>query len=203
MLSLMSLRMRLMGSTFTRSPGAKAGAAGRGGAARQVGFHVLLGHPAHEAGALDGGQVDPRFPGHAPHQRAGPGPEAALQGVLAGFPFGRRGFAGGGIRPGRGGGDPGRCGGGDPARGGGGLLAGGADAAHHRAHRHRGVGLHQDLQEGPGHRRGNLGVHLVRGDFIQGLVLADGLPRLSVPLEDGGLGDGLSHLRHDDVEGHG
>src|SRR5699024_2331669 len=63
------------------------------------------------------------------------------------------------------------------------------------------VDLGEDLDQGAGDRRRNLGVDLVGGDLEQRLVNLDGVADLLEPLGDGALGDGLAQLRHLDVGG--
>src|SRR5690606_25845347 len=78
----------------------------------------------------------------------------------------------------------------------GGLLAGLAD--HHECGAY-GDGLtlgDEDLEDGAGHRRRNLGVDLVRRDLYEDLVLLNCVSDLLGPLEDGSLGDRLPELGH-------
>jgi hypothetical protein len=56
--------------------------------------------------------------------------------------------------------------------------------------------LHQDLEDGPSHRRGDLGVDLVGRDLYEDLVFGDGVADLLRPPQDGSLGDRLPQLGH-------
>ena len=85
---------------------------------------------------------------------------------------------------------------------GGALL--GLDHRHQGLHRNGLALLHLDLDQRPGGRRGNLGVHLVGGDLEEGLVPLHLIPDVLQPLTESPFGNGLSHLGHEDVyPGHG
>ena len=80
--------------------------------------------------------------------------------------------------------------------------AGFADDRDHRVDLDRGALGKADLSEHAGHGRGNLGVHLVGGDFEERLVFFDGVADLLEPFGDRALEDRLAHLGHDDFSWH-
>ena len=90
------------------------------------------------------------------------------------------------------------------ARGGAAAGRGGslADDRDHGADGHGVAFLDADLGDGPGDRRGHLGVDLVGAHFEQRLVGGDGVADLLEPTGDRALGDGLTELRQRDF-GHG
>jgi hypothetical protein len=56
--------------------------------------------------------------------------------------------------------------------------------------------LDGDVEQRAGHRRGDLGVDLVRRYFEEWLVAIDGIADLLDPSNDGAFGDRLAHLWH-------
>src|SRR5690606_14141167 len=82
------------------------------------------------------------------------------------------------------------------------MLIGFAD---HRQHRPGGDGLplaYINLQQHAAGRGWNLGVHFVRADFQQRLILADCVALLLQPFADRSLDHTLAKLRHDDFAFH-
>ena len=82
------------------------------------------------------------------------------------------------------------------------ATAGFADPGQRGADRHGLAGLHQDLQQHPVVRAGDLRIHLVGRHLEQRVVELDGVAGLLQPGADGALGDGLAQLRHGDVVHH-
>ena len=62
--------------------------------------------------------------------------------------------------------------------------------------------LDQDLRDPARGRRGDLRVHLVRGDLEQGLVLGDQFPHLHEPLHHDPFHHAFPELGHHDVDEH-
>jgi hypothetical protein len=71
----------------------------------------------------------------------------------------------------------------------------------HRSHRHRLVGLDEDLGDDAFGGGGHLGVDLVGRDVDDGLLGLDVVPHLLAPFEHRALGDRLAHLGHGDLHG--
>jgi hypothetical protein len=94
------------------------------------------------------------------------------------------------------------------ARGVSGLAGAGAAPApsasipHHCIDLHRGAFGNFDFAQHAGGGRGNLGIHLVGGNFKQWLVALHLFARLLKPLGDGAFNNGLAHLRHNNVSRH-
>ena len=78
----------------------------------------------------------------------------------------------------------------------------GLDLRKHRLDGDRLSRLDQDLRDPARRRRGDLRVHLVRGDLEQGLVLGDQFPHLHEPLHDDPFHHAFPELGHHDVDEH-
>ena len=64
------------------------------------------------------------------------------------------------------------------------------------AHVNRVVFVSANLEDNACHGGGNLGIHLISGDFEQGLVYGNGIANGLEPLGDGSFGNGLAQLGH-------
>jgi hypothetical protein len=166
--------------------------------------NVFFGDTAIGAGARDLSQVDVITFGDAADQGRGANPAGGLRcrpRLLPGWKWG------GGCQLGRQRSGGSRCDGellmrdgrrGNPGRGRGGAIDDGEDGVDAD-----GCALGDlDLDENAGGGCGNLGVHLVGGDFKEEFVLEDGVARVLEPLGDGALEDRFAHLGHDYVGWH-
>jgi hypothetical protein len=63
--------------------------------------------------------------------------------------------------------------------------------------------LDEDLLDHAGHRRGDLGVHFVRGDLQKSFVRLNGVSDLLEPAGDRSLGDALAERGEDHGSAHG
>ena len=191
-----------------------AGARGCGGRRRRlrlgagVGFDVLLGDAAAGSGAFHLREIEIEVAGHFADQRR----EGSGGFFRGGFGLG---FGGGRLDGRRGRRGCGRVGrrkrlphvSGRGCRGGLGSGLGGSgatsliDARDYGVDAYRLAFLHENLGEGAGGRRRNLGVHLVGGDLKERLIALDALAGLFEPFGQGAFHNAFAHLGHDDV-GH-
>ena len=168
---------------------------------------VLVGDAAAGPRPLDLGDVDAQLAGQPPGSGRGQHPLARRRGrrrsrgglLHRPLPLGllgRRGRCAGGGRGGHGRlalpavalGDPG--------------FARLADHDEHRAHLHDLALLRLDLQDRPGHGRGQLHRGLVRHHLDEGLVLLDAVALLDQPADDLALVDALPDVGQLELKGH-
>jgi hypothetical protein len=84
----------------------------------------------------------------------------------------------------------------------GGPIAG-SDSTQHGSDGDRFVRLDEDLGDGSGKRRRDLGVDLVGGDLYKRIVDVDGVADVDAPLEDCSFGHRVAHFGERDVDGLG